>query len=92
MGNAGRNSLRGPGLLNFDFSASKNDYIRKISETFNVQFRADAFNIFNRANFNSPNGHSTLFDQNGTPIPGAGLIDVTSTTARQIQLALKVVW
>jgi hypothetical protein len=28
----------------------------------------------------------------GTPIPGAGLIDVTSTTARQIQLALKVVW
>jgi hypothetical protein len=49
-------------------------------------------NIFNRPNFASPTDNQTLFDQSGAPIPGAGLITATSTTAREIQFALKVVW
>jgi|HubBroStandDraft_4_1064222.scaffolds.fasta_scaffold300320_2 hypothetical protein len=49
-------------------------------------------NIFNRPNFASPTGNQTHFDQSGAPIPGAGLITATSTTAREIQFALKVVW
>src|SRR3989441_2528103 len=53
-GNLGRNTLIGPGLVNFDFSAFKNNYIPKISESFNVQFRTEFFNIFNRANFAPP--------------------------------------
>jgi TonB dependent receptor-like, beta-barrel len=92
LGNAGRNSLIGPGLANFDFSLFKNNYIRRISENFNVQFRAEFFNVFNRANFLAPNDNNAIFDQSGAPIPGAGLIDGTSTTAREIQFALKLVW
>ena len=48
MGNGGRNTVIGPGLVNFDFSLLKNNYIRRISETFNAQFRAQFFNIVNR--------------------------------------------
>jgi len=92
LGNAGRNSLTGPGLENFDFSLYKNNYIRRISETFNIQFRAEFFNVFNRANFNPPIANSTIFDQGGTPTPGAGSLDATSTPSRQIQFALKVMW
>ena len=35
----------GPGLSNLDFSVFKNNHVRKISENFNVQFRAEFFNI-----------------------------------------------
>jgi hypothetical protein len=92
LGNAGRNSLVGPGLVNFDFSVFKNNYVKKVSESFNVQFRVEAFNVFNRANFAAPIDNSAIFDQSGALVPGAGLIDKTSTTAREIQFALKVIW
>jgi hypothetical protein len=92
MGNAGRNSIVGPGLVTWDFSLFKNNYIRKISETFNLQFRSEFFNILNRPNFAAPADNETLFDQSGNPIGGAGAVDATSTTSRQIQLALKVIW
>jgi len=91
-GNEGRNIVIGPGLVDFDFSLFKNNYIRRISETFNVQLRAEFFNIFNHANFAAPVDNETLFDQKGNPIGGAGSIDQTSTTSRQIQFALKVIW
>ena len=92
LGNAGRNTIVGPGLVTFDFSLFKNNYIKKISENFNVQFRAEFFNVFNRANFATPVANSTLFDETGAPVDGAGAIDATSTTARQIQFALKLIW
>ena len=92
LGNAGRNALVGPGLLNVDFSVFKNNYIKRISENFNAQFRMEAFNVLNRANFAAPVDNSTLFDQSGVPVPGAGAIDTTSTTAREIQFALKLIW
>jgi hypothetical protein len=92
LGNAGRNSLIGPGLENFDFSLFKNNYIKRISETFNVQFRAEFFNVFNRPNFLPPTKNSAVFDGSGGALPGAGLITGTSTTAREIQFALKLAW
>ena len=92
IGNAGRNSLVGPGLFNFNFSMLKNNYIEKISETFNVQFRMEAFNIFNHPNFNAPNSNNAVFQQTGAPQGGAGRITGTSTTSRQIQFGLKVIW
>src|ERR1700730_5972120 len=49
LGNAGRNSITGPHLVNVDFSMVKNTAIPRISETFNVQFRAEIFNIFNHS-------------------------------------------
>jgi hypothetical protein len=92
LGNAGRNSLIGPGLTSLDFSIFKNNYIKKFGEQFNVQFRAEFFNILNHANFQSPIDNSTLFDQTGAPIAGAGRIDATTTSAREIQFAIKVYW
>src|SRR6202521_2496377 len=53
-GNSGRNILTGPGTSNLDFSLFKNNHIRHISESFNVQFRAEFFSILNRANFAVP--------------------------------------
>ena len=84
--------MRGPGLVDLDFSVFKNNYVRKISETFNAQFRAEMFNILNRPNFLSPTGNSAVFNVDGTPVGGAGLITGTSTTAREIQFGLKVIW
>jgi hypothetical protein len=53
-GNAGRNILIGPGTSNLDFSVFKNNPVKRIAESFNVQFRVEVFNILNRANFAVP--------------------------------------
>jgi hypothetical protein len=90
-GNAGRNILIGPGLVNLDFSVFKNNYIPRISENFNVQFRTEVFNIFNRPNF-SVSTNNNIFDSTGAPISSAGLLTSTATTARQIQFAVKIIW
>jgi carboxypeptidase family protein/TonB-dependent receptor-like protein len=92
FGNNGRNTLVGPGLVNVDFSLFKNNYITRISEAFNIQFRAEFFNIINHPNFQAPINHSALFNADGSPAPGAGAIDSTSTASRQIQFGLKVIW
>src|SRR5882762_3112771 len=93
-GNAGRNILTGPGTSSLDFSVFKNNPIRRISENFNVQFRAEFFNILNHANFAMPvtPDNTDIFDSSGAPTGVAGLLTSTTTTAREIQFALKVVW
>jgi hypothetical protein len=93
-GNAGRGILTGPGISNLDFSVFKNNPIRRISETFNVQFRAEFFNILNRANFAVPSSPSNtdIFDSTGARNGAAGLLTSTTTTSRQIQFALKLSW
>jgi hypothetical protein len=93
-GNAGRNSLIGPGTSELDFSIFKNNPIKKISESFNVQFRAEFFNILNHPNFAVPStpGNTDIFDSTGTLSAVAGLLTATTTTAREIQFALKVIW
>lgn len=85
-GNAGRDILIGPGLATWDFSLLKNTPVR---EKLNLQLRAEAFNLLNPANFNSPN--AVVFTPAGVS-PTAGVITSTSTTSRQIQLGLKLVW
>ena len=98
-GNAGRNSWIGPGLASWDFSVMKDTRIR---EGMSLQFRAEIFNLLNRANFNTPNlivatltpppiGSTT---QSTTPEanPTAGQITSTSTTSRQVQFGLKLLW
>ena len=93
-GNMGRDSYTGPGLATWDFSAAKATHI---SEGMNLQFRAEIFNLLNRANFNTPNlisyvlqapPNATLPEQS----PTAGQITSTSTTSRQIQFGLKLLW
>lgn len=85
-GNLGRDSLAGPGLATWDFSVLKDTPIR---ERFTVQFRAELFNLLNRANFNTPN--PIVFTPSGVS-PTAGVITSTSTTSRQIQFGLKLLW
>jgi len=101
-GNAGRNILIGPGVTNLDFSVFKNNSIKRISETFNVQFRAEMFNILNHPNFQVPgpgDGNTDIFDGTGlslapnvNPSPTAGVLLRTTTPERQIQFAIKVVF
>ena len=85
-GNLGRDTLRGPGLGTWDFSTFKDT---RINERMNVEFRAELFNLLNRANFNTPN----LIAFTPTGVSGtAGAISSTSTTSRQVQFALKFLW
>ncbi len=85
-GNLGRDTLIGPGLATWDFSALKNT---SIYEHLTLQFRAEIFNLLNRANFNTPN--LIVFTPSG--VSGtAGAITSTSTTLRQVQFGLKLIW
>ena len=85
-GNVGRDTLIGPGLATWDFSALKDTQIR---ERLNLQFRAEVFNLLNRANFNLPN--AVVLTPSGVS-PTAGQITSTSTTSRQVQFGLKLLW
>jgi hypothetical protein len=92
FGNVGRDAYIGPGLATWDFSAMQETRIR---ERLNLQFRAELFNLLNRANFNTPNLITyVLLPSSTTPVqsPAAGLITSTSTTSRQIQFGLKLIW
>jgi hypothetical protein len=95
LGNNGRNSLYGPKYVDVDFSVFKNTHI---TERFNMQFRAEFFNILNHTNWQAPldnNAFTQVELQTGQPLApgtlgGAGLIDATNGTSRQIQLGLKL--
>jgi hypothetical protein len=92
LGNAGRNSLIGPGLAELDYSVNRNFAARFISEAARLQFRAEAFNLTNRANFEPPFPNNQLYNAKGAALATAGLITATAATSRQIQLALRLVW
>ena len=95
QGNERRNQLVGPRLVDVDLSLAKNIRIPRISEAFSLQLRVEAFNIFNRANFQAPTHNTTFggllgFNQES---PGtAGLLDSTATPSRQVQLGAKVIF
>ncbi len=93
-GNAGRNTLIGPGVSELDFSLFKNNYVKRISERFNVQFRAEIFNILNHVNFAPPATptNTDIFDGTGALNTAAGVLTRTTTTAREIQFAVKVIF
>ncbi|HXN25229.1 MAG TPA: TonB-dependent receptor [Candidatus Dormibacteraeota bacterium] len=102
LGNAGRNSLYGPAYTNVDFSIFKNTHIPKISESFNIQFRAEFFNVLNHPNFVAPGflgsfQNNSIFAANGVradKLSGANTAGVLNSAfpSRQIQLGLKLVW
>ena len=57
FGNLGRNALRAPGIWQVDLGLSK--YVN-LTERLNLRFRADVFNIFNRAQYGNPNSDLSL--------------------------------
>jgi len=88
-GDLGRYTVIGPGLANFDFSVVKNI---PLTESKSLQFRAEAFNLFNRANFSRPGPLTEsirLFDPSGSRVASGATIRSTLTDSRQIQLGLK---
>jgi hypothetical protein len=95
FGNVGRNVLTGPGLGEWDFSVLKDTHL---FERMNLQFRAEIFNLLNRTNLNTPNLITYTSATVGTPptpappSPVAGTFTQTSTTSRQVQFGLKLLW
>ena len=95
VGDVGRNSVPGPGILNLDIGLQKET---RITEKLDTQFRAEFFNVINHPNFAEPNtiAFSGSFGQDPhnpqTYSPTAGQILGTSTTSRQIQFALKFIF
>ena len=83
FGNAPRlmPNLRGPGTDNFDVSLFKNT---QVTERMGLQFRAEAFNVFNRVQFGNPNTsiNSTAF----------GVISSQQNSPRNLQLALRLLF
>ena len=98
FGTAPRNFLDGPTLQDVDFSLNKDTRFPALGEQGTLQFRAEAFNLFNHPNFAQPN--TQVFVGNGAavggtveaPLASAGQILRTRTRSRQIQLALKIVF
>jgi hypothetical protein len=89
LGNSRRNMIWGPWNSELDLSLFKNISIK--SDRYRVQFRAEAFNILNHANFGM--GDAPMFDANGNVNPTSLALQApTLTTSRQIQFGAKFVW
>jgi len=92
----------GPGITSLDFSVFKNNRIKRISETFNVQFRVEMFNLLNHPNFAPPGPgdvNTDIFDGTGAALGGTlqnpgttGKLIRTTIPERQIQVAIKIVF
>ena len=78
FGNAPRNAVIGPGLQEFDLSFQKEI---SVTDAAKLQFRAEAYNLFNHPNFNIPN--RTALTANFGSISSA-------QDSRQLQLAVKL--
>lgn len=92
-GNLGRNTLIGPGIVNFDLALAKTF---AVDEKRRFDFRAEMFNLPNHPNFAVPSGLTTFsaVDASGNPViaPNWGVITSTVTTSRQIQFGLKFIF
>ena len=90
-GNLGRNTFTGPQYFNTDLNLAKNT---SITERINLQFRAECYNVFNRIQFGQPGDSGDTLASPGTF--GQALSTLTqpdgTTSARQIQLALKLIF
>lgn len=94
FGNAGRNILIGPNFWYMDSALAKETRVSSISENFKVQFRAEFFNVTNHPSFATPSGNLWAQGPNGTFTPNAAgnRITATTSTPRQIQFGLKVIF
>jgi outer membrane receptor protein involved in Fe transport len=79
FGNAGRNTLRGPGWITFDMSIQRRF---EFTSRVNVNLRADIFNVFNRANFGLP--------ERNIAASTAGVISTLAGDPRVMQLSLRL--
>jgi hypothetical protein len=86
LGTASRTPVYGPDFVNMDFSAIKHF---RLSETMNMDFRAEFFNLLNHAQFNAPGSSSTPGADLNSPST-FGVVTSTVGNPRVIQFAVKV--
>ena len=84
LGNEGRSDarVRGPGINNFNFALFKRT---RINERFNLEFRSEVFNLFNRVQFGQPN--RTVITSSTSTL---GQITSQLNDPRLVQLALRL--
>lgn len=83
-GNSSRNTLRGPTFKDVDLSISRDFRLSRIREGLNLQFRGDAYNVFNIVSLNAPAG-------NGATVGSSTFGVITSASAmRQLQVGLRL--
>ncbi|MGH9632500.1 MAG: TonB-dependent receptor domain-containing protein, partial [Bryobacteraceae bacterium] len=91
LGRLGRGTFIGPNLRTVDLSLMKNFRPRVFGDAANVQFRAEAFNLLNRANLAAPTLAAFTGSQDGeSALSSFGRIRSTVTSSRQIQLGLRI--
>ena len=94
FGNSGRNPVRGPNFMQADLGLHKSFSVwPKGKEDTKLEFRMEAFNLFNRTNFTTPDGNAGNIrrDATGAAIAGGSYGTIRNTyPARQIQFALKL--
>jgi hypothetical protein len=90
FGNTGRGDFIGPNLRTLDLALTKTARWTHFGGGGRLEFRLEAFNVFNRANFGVPslNAFAGLLD-NEVPFATFGRISNTVTSARQIQLGIR---
>jgi hypothetical protein len=87
FGNAPIGNLRSMRFINVDFALTKDIFIR---EGMKIQFRAEAFNIFNHIVLGVPGTSIAPSFSNGVVNYGsAGVISSIANSPRELQLALK---
>jgi hypothetical protein len=92
LGNVQRNSIIAQGINNVDLSLVKNTAIPRVRESFRVEFRAEAFNLFNHPMFQVPSRASlAIFNATGAPVTSQ-ILTATSAPERQIQFGLKLIF
>jgi carboxypeptidase family protein len=89
FGNVRRNSIYGPGLNLFNFSAAKS-FTVPYGEGIKVEFRADAQNVFNHASFSDPTGSLGGSSGPGTPYTNTTNLSGLTVGGRNLQLGLRV--
>jgi hypothetical protein len=89
LGNLGRNVVIGPGFTNVDFSLLKTT---KITERFKTQIRAEFFDLFNHPNFGQPGRTAQVGSTSFGVITNTRFATGDSGSARQIQLAVKLMF
>jgi hypothetical protein len=96
FGNVGRDTVIGPGIVDWDASALKNF---NLTEQRRVQFRFEIFNLLNHPNFADPTLTlaSNQLTSAGLPIPGSGGFGVINSTRsgidmRELQFSLKFIF
>jgi hypothetical protein len=93
FGNAGRNTLTGPGYAMTSVSLVKNTRIGALGAGGRVQLRLEVFNLMNRPNFATPDRIVfAAVTANEAPLATAGRITRTITSSRQVQLGIKVLF